>query len=84
MPSMDVVSSDIDDLGESNVSVTVSPGTRFKVKRGREENEAKVKKKKINTRKKEIGWWMERLWGYLGFILYLIFKEKSLQRHEHG
>lgn len=49
MPSMDVVSSDIDDLGESNVSVTVSPGTRFKVKRGREENEAKVKKKKKLT-----------------------------------
>ena len=50
MPSMDVVSSDIDDLGESNVSGTVSPGTRFKVKRGREENEAKVKKKKIRPK----------------------------------
>lgn len=40
---MDVVSSD--DLGESNVSGIVSPGTRFKMKRGREENEAKFKKK---------------------------------------
>lgn len=63
---MGVVSSDNDDLGESNVSEIVSPGTRFKVKRGREENEVKLKKK-INTRRKEIGWWMERLWGYLGF-----------------
>ena len=52
MPSMDVVSSDIDDLGESNVSVTVSPGTRFKVKRGREENEAKVKKKKLTPERR--------------------------------
>ena len=61
MPSMDVVSSDIDDLGESNVSVTVSPGTRFKVKRGREQNEAKVKKKKKLTpeRRKEDGGWKD-------------------------
>lgn len=44
---MDVVSSDNDDLGESNVSGIVSPGTRFKVKRGREENEVKLKKKKL-------------------------------------
>lgn len=44
---MDVVSSDNDDLGESNASGIVSPGTRFKVKRGREENEVKLKKKKL-------------------------------------
>lgn len=83
IPSMDVVSSDNDDLGESNVSGIVSPGTRFKVKRGREENEVKLKKKLTPEGRKQDGGWKD--YGVIqGFILYLIFKEKSLQRHEHG